>query len=79
MNLKTDLNKLIENLPFFLKKKLEYHLYQDQLIEVILDLGCRPEGRFSYALHFYVWLYSNKTKNFMQYHPCLWIPSFFPI
>ena len=52
MNLKTDLNKLIENLPFFLKKKLEYHLYQDQLIEVILDLGCRPEGRFSYGSEF---------------------------
>ena len=39
MDLKTDLNKLIENLPFFLQKKLDYHLYQDQLIEIILDLG----------------------------------------
>ena len=52
MDLKTDLNKLIENLPFFLQKKLDYHLYQDQLIEIILDLGCRPEARFSYGSEF---------------------------
>ena len=52
MNLKPDLEKLIENLPFFLKNKLNYHLYQDQLIEIILDLGCRPEARFSYGSEF---------------------------
>ena len=52
MKLKTDLEKLIENLPFFLKKRLEYHLYQDQLIEIVLDLGCRPEARFSYGSEF---------------------------
>lgn len=52
MNLKTDLEKLVENLPFFLHKKLDYHLYQDQLIEIILDLGCRPEARFSYGSEF---------------------------
>lgn len=52
MILKNDLEKLIENLPFFLQKKLDHHLYQDQLIEIILDLGCRPEARFSYGSEF---------------------------
>jgi stage III sporulation protein SpoIIIAA len=53
MNLNDDLEKLIENLPFFLQE----HLSQDakngtsfrkneKLIEIVLDLGRRPEARF---------------------------------
>ena len=46
MDANDDLEKLIENLPFFLQKYLNEHAYIDQLIEIVLDLGCRPEARF---------------------------------
>ena len=49
MNLNNDFEKLIENLPFFLQQNLRRHRYQDQMIEVILDLGRRPEARFTYG------------------------------
>jgi stage III sporulation protein SpoIIIAA len=41
-----DLERLIENLPFFLQEQLNQHNHKDQLIEIILDLGRRPEARF---------------------------------
>ena len=41
-----DLEKLIENLPFFLREHLNQHICKDQLIEIVLDLGRRPEARF---------------------------------
>ena len=41
-----DLKKLIDNLPTFLKEQLYQHPSKDQLIEIILDLGRRPEARF---------------------------------
>ena len=46
MNVNDDLEKLIENLPFFLQEQLNQHNNKDQLIEIILDLGRRPEARF---------------------------------
>ena len=46
MDLNDDLEKLIENLPFFLQEHLNKHAYRDQLIEIVLDLGRRPEARF---------------------------------
>lgn len=46
MNVNDDLEKLIENLPFFLQEQLTQHSEKDQLIEIILDLGRRPEARF---------------------------------
>ena len=49
MNLNNDFEKLIENLPFFLQQTLRKHRYQDQMIEIILDLGRRPEARFTYG------------------------------
>ena len=49
MESNTDLEKLINNLPFFLQKQLETHSNKDQLIEIVLDLGCRPEARFAYG------------------------------
>jgi len=49
MNLNNDFEKLIENLPFFLQEKLKKHSHHDQLVEIILDLGRRPEARFSYG------------------------------
>lgn len=41
-----DLAKLIENLPFFLQDYLYTHNHKDTLIEIVLDLGRRPEARF---------------------------------
>ena len=52
--------KLIENLPFFLQEKLKNHNSQDQLVEIILDLGRRPEARFSYGPEYI----SQKIKSF---------------
>jgi len=46
MTVNDDLEKLIENLPFFLQENLNQHPYKDQLIEIVLDLGRRPEARF---------------------------------
>jgi stage III sporulation protein SpoIIIAA len=46
MNINDDLDKLIETLPFFLQEQLNQHLSKDQLIEIVLDLGRRPEARF---------------------------------
>jgi stage III sporulation protein SpoIIIAA len=49
MNSNNDLEKLIENFPFFLQEQLNNHNSCDQLIEIILDLGRRPEARFVYG------------------------------
>jgi stage III sporulation protein SpoIIIAA len=49
MTSNNDFEKLIDNLPFFLQENLKKHSYHDQLIEIILDLGRRPEARFSFG------------------------------
>ena len=41
-----DLNKLLEILPDFVRKPLEKHPNRKILIEVVMDLGRRPEARF---------------------------------
>jgi len=41
-----DLRQLIKNLPLFLQEYLHNHPAKDQLFEIVLDLGCRPEARF---------------------------------
>lgn len=46
MTINNDLEKLIENLPFFLQEHLSQHNSKNQLIEIVLDLGRRPEARF---------------------------------
>jgi stage III sporulation protein SpoIIIAA len=46
MTINNDLEKLIENLPFFLQEHLSQHGSKNQLIEIVLDLGRRPEARF---------------------------------
>jgi stage III sporulation protein SpoIIIAA len=46
MAVNDDLEKLIENLPFFLQEHINKHAFKDQLIEIVLDLGRRPEARF---------------------------------
>ena len=49
MNSDNDLKKLIESLPIFLQEHLNQHIYKDQLLEIVLDLGKRPEARFIYG------------------------------
>jgi stage III sporulation protein SpoIIIAA len=46
MSANDDLEKLIENLPLFIQEYLTQHTSKDQLIEIVLDLGRRPEARF---------------------------------
>ena len=46
MDSKNDLEKLVENLPVFVQEYLKKHILRDQLIEIVLDLGRRPEARF---------------------------------
>ena len=42
-----DLQKLIENLPFFIRQNINYHPSKEKLIEIVIDLGRRPEARFT--------------------------------
>ena len=37
MNANDDLEKLIENLPFFIREHLNQHIHKEQLIEIVLD------------------------------------------
>jgi len=46
MTTNKDLDKLIRNLPLFIQEQLNTHVLKDKLIEVVLDLGRRPEARF---------------------------------
>lgn len=46
MSAQNDLKKLIDNLPLFLQEHLNQHPNKDKLIEIVLDLGRRPEARF---------------------------------
>ena len=41
-----DLDKLLEILPNFVKEPLQQHPNRNNLIEVVMDLGRRPEARF---------------------------------
>lgn len=41
-----DLDKLLEILPHLIKKSLNKHINRKNLIEIVMDLGRRPEARF---------------------------------
>ena len=47
MTVDEDLDKLLETLPFFIKKNIKQHIHKDKIIEIVMDLGRRPEARFS--------------------------------
>ncbi len=47
MLLADDLNDLLTVLPKFIKDAVETHPKRGQLIEIVLDIGRRPEARFS--------------------------------
>ena len=42
----TDLKKLMQSLPFFIQKYLQNYEKREELIEIVMDLGRRPEARF---------------------------------
>ncbi|MGA7933422.1 MAG: single-stranded DNA-binding protein, partial [Kovacikia sp.] len=46
MQITDDLNKLLEILPAPIQHQLAQHPEKDGLVEVVLDLGRRPEARF---------------------------------
>jgi stage III sporulation protein SpoIIIAA len=46
MTMTDDLQKLLDVLPQDLRQALENHPQRDSLVEVVLDLGRRPEARF---------------------------------
>ena len=47
MLLADDLNQLLDVLPTFISGPLEKHPRREQLIEIVLDIGRRPEARFA--------------------------------
>ena len=47
MNTDEDLEKLLNNLPFFIYQHLHNYSNKEELIEIVLDLGRRPEARFT--------------------------------
>ena len=47
MLLADDLNQLLDVLPKFISSTLQNHPRREQLIEIVLDIGRRPETRFS--------------------------------
>ena len=47
MSIDDDLEKLLDNLPFFIQENLKNHGNKNKLIEIVMDLGRRPEARFS--------------------------------
>ena len=47
MLLADDLDKLLDVLPTFISETLRDHPQRGQLIEIVLDIGRRPEARFS--------------------------------
>jgi stage III sporulation protein SpoIIIAA len=47
MNVDEDLDKLLETLPSFLKNHLTTHKSKDKIIEIVMDVGRRPEARFT--------------------------------
>jgi stage III sporulation protein SpoIIIAA len=47
MTIDDDLEKLLNNLPFFIYQHLKNHSRRQKLIEIVLDLGRRPEARFT--------------------------------
>ena len=52
MLLADDLNQLLDVLPKFISEILQTHPRREQLIEIVLDIGRRPEARFSFGTEY---------------------------
>jgi len=53
MLLADDLKQLLDVLPKFVKEPLERHPNRESLIEIVLDIGRRPEARFSNTTEYF--------------------------
>lgn len=53
MLLADDLKQLLDVLPRFVKEPLEKHPNRESLIEIVLDIGRRPEARFSNTTEYF--------------------------
>ena len=53
MLLADDLTQLLNVLPKFLREPLEKHPNRESLIEIVLDIGRRPEARFSNTTEYF--------------------------
>ena len=62
-----DLDKLLEILPNFVRLPLEKHKDRKFLIEIVMDLGRRPEARFPYGPKYL----SNKTISWQDLDFCI--------
>jgi stage III sporulation protein AA len=60
MLLADDLNQLLDVLPKFISDTLRKHPRREQLIEIVLDIGRRPEARFS------------DTTEYLSYRTVVW-------
>ena len=60
MLLADDLNQLLDILPKFISTPIKQHPKQEQLIEIVLDIGRRPEARFS------------KGSSYLSYRTIVW-------
>ena len=60
MLLADDLNQLLDILPEFISTPIKQHPKQEQLIEIVLDIGRRPEARFS------------KGASYLSYRTIVW-------
>ena len=60
MLLADDLDKLLDVLPTYVSDSLEKHPSRDQLIEIVLDIGRRPEARFA------------KSTEYLSYRTVVW-------
>ena len=61
MLLADDLNQLLGVLPKFINDILQKHPRREQLIEIVLDIGRRPEARFS-----------NNSTEYLSYKTVIW-------
>jgi stage III sporulation protein SpoIIIAA len=52
MIIHSDLEKLMQVFPDYIKENLQNHQCKSRLVEIVLDLGRRPEGRFLYGTEF---------------------------
>ena len=53
MLLADDLTQLLDVLPKYIKEPLEKHPNRESLIEIVLDIGRRPEARFSNTTEYF--------------------------
>jgi len=60
MLLADDLNQLLDILPKFISTPIKQHPKQEQLIEIVLDIGRRPEARFA------------KGSSYLSYRTIVW-------